>query len=50
MHRGQTKFAGFAIGLGILLLGVTSMASEYPTKPITLINIYTAGGSTDVIA
>jgi tripartite-type tricarboxylate transporter receptor subunit TctC len=35
--------------MSILMLGGPSMAAEFPTKPITLIVPYPAGGSTDVV-
>ena len=36
--------------LVLLVLGGQAMAADFPTKPITLICPYPAGGSTDVIA
>ena len=32
----------------ILAFGLPAMAAEYPTKPITLVIQYPAGGSTDL--
>ena len=36
--------------LGVLLLGFSASAADYPNKPIQLIVPYSAGGSTDVLA
>jgi tripartite-type tricarboxylate transporter receptor subunit TctC len=47
MHRAQSKIAGIAVAFGVLLLGFTSMAAEYPTKPLYLITPWGAGGAID---
>lgn len=49
MQRRFVHIAGMVGCLSLcLLIGMPAMGAEYPTKPITLVIPYPAGGSTDV--
>lgn len=49
MQRKYMQFAGLSgVFFFCLALGVPVFAADYPTKPITLVIPYPAGGSTDV--
>ena len=51
LAEGDVKrFAQILLVLGGLLLGhVPAQAQSYPSKPITIVVAYPAGGATDVI-
>jgi len=49
MHQMKSKSVGLLLAISLVLaLGLPAMAAEYPTKPITLVIPYPAGGSTDL--
>jgi len=48
MCQMKSKLAGLLSISLVLALGFPAMAAEYPTKPITLVIPYPAGGSTDL--
>jgi tripartite-type tricarboxylate transporter receptor subunit TctC len=51
MYEMKIKLVGIFLTISLLLvLGLPAKAAEYPTKPITLINGFPAGGVIDVIA
>jgi len=52
MRNCVRSFASFvaAIGAGILAPGGMACAQDYPTKPVTLVVPYAAGGGNDVLA
>jgi tripartite-type tricarboxylate transporter receptor subunit TctC len=50
MYEMKIKLVGIFLTISLLLvLGLPAKAAEYPTKPITLINPFPAGGVIDVI-
>lgn len=49
MHHGNGRAIGFLlIMLPVFFAGYEALAMEYPTKPVTLIIPYPAGGSSDL--
>jgi len=49
MKQIMSKPIGLLLAISLVLaLGLPAMAAEYPTKPITLVIPYPAGGSTDL--
>lgn len=51
MHQMKSKSVGLLLAISLVLaLGLPAIAAEYPTKPITLVIQYPAGGSTDLTA
>lgn len=51
MHMIKNKLVGLMMSICLVLfLGLPSLASEYPTRPISVIVPYVAGGSVDAIA
>ncbi len=46
MHR----IISMAVGLSLALLASAALADSFPTRPVTLINPYAAGGPADVLA
>lgn len=46
----RTFRASLAIGAALALFGVNSQAQEFPSKPITIVVPFTAGGGVDVVA
>ncbi len=49
MERKNVRYAALISAfVFILALGIPALAADYPTKPITLVIPYPAGGSTDV--
>jgi len=50
MRNLESNFIGMLLVAGLItILVIPSMAAEYPTKPITLIMPWPAGGSTDLV-
>ena len=47
--RNLFRSAGIVVVLSVLVTGVTALAADYPTKPVTLINPMAPGGSHDVL-
>ena len=51
MKKLMAKLVGFLLTISLVVaLGVAALAAEYPTKPITLIIPFPAGGSADLTA
>ena len=49
-HSKRNPIGLVLIIILVMTLAVPALAAEYPTKPITLVIPYPAGGSTDVTA
>ena len=49
MHYRRSILACICFFMGVSLVPITGQAVEFPTKPITLIIPYPAGGATDVV-
>ncbi|ETA53396.1 Bug family tripartite tricarboxylate transporter substrate binding protein [Ponticoccus alexandrii] len=50
MTMTRRQIAGALAAVSMLSLGSAAMAADYPTKRITIIVPYSAGGSTDILA
>ena len=50
LERDMTSFKTWGTWLGGLLLAAAATAQTYPSKPVTLMVPYPAGGLSDVIA
>jgi tripartite-type tricarboxylate transporter receptor subunit TctC len=49
MHPGYRRGHGFLLIVALVFFGgYSALAMEYPTKPVTLIIPYPAGGSSDL--
>lgn len=50
MKNSMTKFVARSFTAGTLMLAALSVAAQYPTRPIKLVNGFAAGGSSDIVA